>query len=271
MLFDKISKSILTPSVLAEKDHFLIKLADTEAEVEQALRLRYKVFNQEQGKGLEESEHSGIDQDEFDEFCLHLVVVDKCNGIVVGTYRIHLGMVASSAIGFYSAREFKIEGLENIASRAIEVGRSCVSPEYRSGAVVALLWRGITELLLRAKMQYLLGCVSLETVDPLIGWSIFQYLQDTGKICSTVSALPGPGFELAKPSDEELSKVMEDRHRILDSIPPLFKGYLRLGTKICGPPALDYEFKTIDFLILLDTFGVPERYSRHFNYETEEV
>jgi putative hemolysin len=191
--------------------------------------------------------------------------MDKKSSEAVGTYRIHLGPVASSALGFYSAREYNISGLEGIADEVIEVGRSCVSPEYRTGAVVALLWQGIKELLIRTGLKYLLGCVSLETTCSATGWALHKYFVNTGKICGTLKASPVKEFELARPSEEEINKILDDKRTLLRAIPPLLKGYLRLGTKICGAPALDHEFGTIDYLILLNTEEVPERYHRHFN------
>lgn len=265
MIFHELQKKISTPSVLAEGEQFLIKLADNEAEVEKALRLRYRVFNMEQGKAL--ACKDGIDRDEFDKYCLHLVVIEKKTGTFVGTYRIHLGPVASSAIGFYSASEFNITGLNKIANEIMEVGRSCVAPEYRSGAVVALLWLGIGELMLRSGMTYLLGCVSLETTEPAEAFALYRHFQETGKVCDTISAVPMKGFELSPADPAKIEELFNDKRLLSRLIPPLFKGYQRLGAKVCGMPVFDKEFGTIDFLILLNTKTLPERYSRHFNYE----
>ncbi|MFA6568989.1 MAG: GNAT family N-acetyltransferase, partial [Victivallales bacterium] len=100
MIFSKYSiKHIISPSVLLETDNFLVKLAENTGEVEKALRLRYEVFNLEQGKGLEECDKKGIDSDEFDEFCLHLLVIEKGTEKAIGTYRVHLGSVANTAKG----------------------------------------------------------------------------------------------------------------------------------------------------------------------------
>jgi len=269
-VFHELHKKISEPPVLAEKDQFLIKLAESEAEIEKAFRLRYKVFNLEQGKGLESANDDGIDKDEFDKYCMHLIVVEKKSGEVVGTYRIHFGEIARSAIGFYSAREYEIEGLEKIASESIEVGRSCVSPEYRSGSVVALLWRGISELLFRSKMSYLFGCVSLETTSPADGWALYEYFKANNGVSDLLNSRPTEKFALSRPQDSEIKQISADKKHILDIIPPLFKGYLRLGAKICGEPALDEEFGTIDFFIILNLKEVPERYHRHFNTEKEQ-
>jgi len=265
--FTQILKKISSPAILGEKEQFLIKFAETEEEIEETLRLRYRVFNLEQGKGLNSASSNGIDRDEFDKFCLHLMVVEKKSASPVGTYRIHLGPVANAAMGFYSAREYHIKGLESIAAETIEVGRSCVAPEYRNGAVVALLWGGIGEVLLRSKLKYLIGCVSLETTEPAAGWGLYRYFQMTNKICDILSASPSTKYRLPQPSEAEMENFLAEQRQITKCIPPLFKGYLRLGAKVCGEPVLDREFGTIDFLILLNTAKLPSRYSRHFNVE----
>lgn len=131
----ELRDKLCNPPVLAEKDQYRIKFADTPEEMQAAFKLRYEVFNLEQGKGLEAASRDGIDRDEFDDYCLHLVVEEKTQHKVVGTYRIHLGAVASKALGFYSEQEFRITGLDKIAENTIEVGRSCVSPEHRDGTV----------------------------------------------------------------------------------------------------------------------------------------
>jgi L-ornithine Nalpha-acyltransferase len=264
------SKEIVKPTLLADSEHFLIKIAESEEEIEKTLRLRYTVFNLEQGKGLDKSEDSGVDVDEFDEYCLQMIVVNKETNNPVGTYRVHLGAIASSAKGFYSANEYSIAGLDKIANATMEVGRSCVLPEFRSGAAVALLWGGIGELMMRAKLQYLMGCVSLEVNNPAAAWAIFEYLKRENKITDKIWGTPNKAYVLERPAEEEIEKYLLDlRGLIKNYMPPLMKGYLRLGTKICGEPVYDSEFGTIDFLILLDSFTIPERYAIHYNYKPQ--
>lgn len=265
MIFHQLPRQVVEPPVLQEAGPFVVKLAETAEEVDRALRLRYQVFNLEQGKGLETAAEESRDADEFDQFCLHLIVVEQATGRVVGTYRLHLGTVADSAIGFYSAREYEIRGIEGISSQCLELGRSCVDPEFRSGSAVGLLWQGVGQVLMRSKLRYLLGCVSLEVDDPAVGWALFRHLQEKHLICELLTAMPRAGFALPRPPEKEVAAVVAKGH-LQQYLPPLFKGYLRLGTNICGEPAFDREFGTIDFLILLDTSRIPKRYQRHFNY-----
>ncbi|MFH1552666.1 MAG: GNAT family N-acyltransferase [Candidatus Omnitrophota bacterium] len=262
-----LSEKIVKPAILIETSQFFVKLAENHEEVEKAQRLRYEVFNLEQGRGLEGSEKFGIDFDEFDEYCLHLLVIQKASGRVIGTYRAHLGCVANSAKGFYSSKEYEIKGLYNIADKCLELGRTCVSPEFRIGTAVALLWGAIYELLVRANLTYMLGCVSLEGRDSRIGWALYEHFQKTNSICTEFTITPRPGFVLKRPPHYEIKKLLSDKKAIKKWMPPLLKGYLRLGALICGEPAIDREFGTIDFFILLDINKVPERYIRHFNYK----
>ena len=261
-------KHIIKPAVLAETPRFTVKLAENHEEVEKAQRLRYEVFNLEQGRGLESAGKYGIDFDEFDEYCLHLLVIENETNSVKGTYRIHLGSIANSARGFYSSREFEIKGLYRIADKCMELGRTCVSPDFRTGAAIALLWNAITELLVRAKLIYMLGCVSLEATEPKIGWAIYEYLREKGLISAEIEVNPRPGFRLPKPTKQEVKRIISSNNMVRKFIPPLFKGYLRLGARICGEPALDREFGTIDFFIMVDASQLPERYVRHFKYKT---
>ena len=264
-MFEQFPKKIIYPAILAEAGQFTIKFAETLKEVEEAQRLRYEVFNLEQGKGLESAHSEGVDKDEFDEHCLHLLVIENSTSKVIGTYRLHLGTIACSAKGFYSAREYEMHGIDAIAEESLELGRSCVSPRFRTGSVVALLWSGIAELMKRAKLRYMLGCVSLEDTDPSVGWALYEYFLAEGRLCSFLSGIPLPAFKLPPPNEERVKELLSDKSKLQKYIPPLFKGYLRIGCKICGNPAFDSEFKTIDFLIIVDVRSVPERYVRHFS------
>ncbi|MFZ2653891.1 MAG: GNAT family N-acyltransferase [Victivallales bacterium] len=268
MILNRYSiKHIVSPSVLLETSQFVVKLAENEEEIKKALRLRYEIFNVEQGKGLQECNRKGIDSDEFDEFCLHLLVIEKGTAQVIGTYRVHLGSIANTARGFYSSREYDIYGLREIANYCMELGRSCVAPKYRTGAIVGLMWGGIGELLNRTDLRFMLGCVSMEALNPACGWALYRYFQKEHIMSEILTSRPRKGYELEHPSEQEVQRLLSDEIALKKHIPPLFKGYLRIGCKICGEPALDHEFKTIDFLIIVDKQKVPERYIRHFKSE----
>lgn len=271
--------------VLAELDHFRLKLAETPAEIKAAQRLRYRVFREEQGR-LENC-RNGLDRDSFDPYCRHLLVVNKENDEVVGTYRVLGAKEAAAAGSFYSEMEFAISGLDVIRHEVCEVGRSCVAPEHRNGAVVGLLWTGLAALRRRPRpsalplpfpyarrshpgapppaFHYLCGCVSLEDAEPVNALALYEYFRRRGMLSEKLSARPCPGFALDPAlRDEAVRRSAEIGEELIRTLPPLFKGYLRLGAKICGAPAFDREFGTIDFLILLDMREIPERYARRF-------
>ena len=269
--------------VLVEQEHFRLKLAETPSEVAAAQRLRYRVFKEEQGRLTTCS--GGIDRDRFDRYCRHLLVQEKAGGDVVGTYRILSGEGAAAAGNFYSEEEFAISGLAPLRRRMCEVGRSCVAPEFRSGAVVGMLWGGLAALRCRPKpskslivsyarrcrphpqtaFDYLFGCASLEESDPAAALALYEYFRRNNMVSDRLSATPRPGFELDPVDPSEVDRCLEERGSgMIRTLPPLFKGYIKLGAKVCGPPAYDREFGTIDFLILLDMREIPERYAKHF-------
>ena len=266
MILDKIPKSISEPALLVESSRFLVKLAQTEDEIREVQRLRYRVFNEEQKRGLKRADTDGIDIDEYDEYCLHLMVQEKSSGKTIGTYRAQMGTVAHSAKGFYTAREFDLKGLNKIYDRCLELGRSCVSPQHRHGAVIALLWYAISELLVRTDSTYMLGCVSLDTIDPLIGWTLHEHLMEANNLSHKIEAVPRPEFRLERPPAKEIIRSLSDTRTLKTYIPALFKAYIRVGASVCGEPALDEEFGTIDFCILVDVGKIPYRYVKHFKY-----
>lgn len=257
-------------AILAEGEQFVIKIAETEQEITEAFQLRYKVFKSEQGRLANmsaEQSHVGVDIDDFDKNCIHLIVQEKSTKLVVGTYRVQAGCTISDKQEFYSSQEYSIDNLERYTASTLEYGRSCVDYDYRNGVVVSLLWRGIGALHVRTKMRYMLGCVSLESVDPMIGWAVYQMAlkmveQD---ISADISGSPQAGFELLFAGQAELDKfVSENSDLIAEHFPPLLKGYLRLGAHLAGVPVIDREFGSIDMLIFLDVENIPSRYLKHY-------
>lgn len=246
--------------LLTENDHFLIKLAENQSEIESAQRLRYLVFKEERGKQAEFTDLNLLDRDAYDDYCLHLLVQEKSTGDLAGTYRIHPGIIARKKIGFYSEQEFQFTGLDQIFDRTLEMGRSCVAPQYRNGTAVSLLWLGIGELRKRLNILYMLGCVSLESEDPLVGYGVYRYLRDRFGLSEKLQAKVTDAYKIDPPPGVD---ALEDAV-IKQWIPPLFKGYLRLGARICGEPALDRDFGCIDFPLLFDYSNLPEKYRKHY-------
>jgi putative hemolysin len=216
------------------------RLAATSAEREAAFRLRFRVFNLELNEGLEQAFSTGADVDEFDPFCDHVIVEDRCSGDVVGTYRLQSGASAARHIGYYSAREFDFAPYEPIRDEIIELGRACIHPEHRKYEVLMLLWKVIAHYAVERGARYLVGCSSLTSQDPAEGAAVFEKLKPTlAPEPLRTSPLPGYAFDLNSQSGDV-------------SPPKLLRTYLALGANICGAPAMDREFKTIDFLTLMD-------------------
>jgi putative hemolysin len=234
--------------------HLVVSLARSQSDLREAQRLRYQVFAEEMGAQLDEAT-PGIDQDEFDLYCDHLLVREKASGVVVGTYRI-LPPHRREQIGrLYSASEFDLRALQGLQSSMIEVGRSCVHPDHRTGAAILLLWAGLARYMRAGRYQHLVGCASISLADSGLeqAAALRDKLQDY--LCeSQYRAYPLRPF--AHQNIRRAPRV---------DMPPLIKGYLRLGAKVCGEPALDAAFNTADFLIWLSLADLPPRYARHFD------
>lgn len=239
-----------------------VRLAQNQLEIERTLSLRYDIFNLEMSEGLPRSRDTGKDRDSYDIFCDHLVVVDKARDeMITGTYRLLRSDVARREIGFYSENEFNLSNVYALPGRSAEIGRSCVHREYRDGSVISLLWNGLASYMREFEVQYLMGCASLHTKDPLVASKIYAWFKQKDAIASEVTVNPLASHRL---DGFDPDFTINDVKSISKEIPPLIKGYLRAGTKVCGYPAWDPEFGTIDFFVLFNRRDIEQRYSRHF-------
>ena len=220
---------------------YLVRMASSESDRLAAFRLRFLVFNLELNEGLECSYATGHDTDEFDRICDQLIVEHLDTGKIVGTYRLQTGAMAAGNAGFYSEREFDFSPYERLGDSVIELGRACVDRDHRSTDVLYLLWRGIAQYAVSHGGRYLIGCSSLTSQDPVHGTAVYEALRDH-LVASELRTMPQPDFVMPWMSQENASK----------KIPKLLRAYLAVGAKICGPPAIDRQFKTIDFLTLMD-------------------
>lgn len=267
MVENDLLKKLMDPPLLVEKEQFLVKFAENEAEIQAAQRLRYNVFMEEQGHLVNQTGAVTIDEDKFDAYCLHLIIVNRQDNDVIGTYRVHPGEVARDGLGFYSEQEFKLGGIERIAARTVEVGRSCVKAEYRNGAAVALLWAGMAAVHARTQCHYLLGCVSLTTADPVIGYAVRDFLAAKGDVFThELDIEPQADYALPAVDPAAVREYLEGdkKAELRKWIPPLMKGYLRLGARFSYEPVLDKEFGAIDFLVVFNFDEMDHKYARHF-------
>ena len=220
---------------------YVARFASTQNDIDSALRLRFEVFNLELNEGLANAFTSGRDTDEFDGICDHLIVEHVPTRLVVGTYRLQTGISAKEHVGYYSEREFEFRPYESLRPKVVELGRACIHRDHRSTDVLYLLWRGVAAYALNHRARYLIGCSSLTSQDPADGTAVYRRLQDW-QVCGELQTRPREAFAMPMPVSASGD----------DSVPKLLRTYLAIGARICGPPAIDREFKTIDFLTLLD-------------------
>lgn len=240
------------PAVLASAGSLEVLLAREPADVDRALRLRYRVFSEELGACLDPAQ--GIDRDVFDSYCQHLIVRDRTTASVVGTYRLLLPDQAADLGRLYSDGEFVLTRLDALRPSMVELGRSCVDAGYRSGAVIMLLWSGLGALLAQSPVRYLIGCVSVSIRDGgHFAASLYSRLARTHLSHESVRVSPRQRLEI-----ERL-----DHH--LEVVPPaLLKGYLRAGARLLGEPHVDAQFACADFPMMLDLDALQSRYRRRF-------
>jgi putative hemolysin len=227
-------------------------LAATPSEILAAQKLRWRVFADELGARLP-SRVPGVDRDHYDAYCDHLIVRDEANGRIVGTYRILPPQAARKIGNYYSESEFDLTRLTHLRAHIVEIGRSCIDADYRTGATIALLWSGLARYMRENGHEYLIGCASIGMQDGghnAVG--IYQALAD----------------HMAPPEYRVFPRYPLPLDRIAASdqpeVPALLKGYLRAGAWVCGEPAWDPDFNTADLLLLLPMGRVESRYSKHF-------
>jgi putative hemolysin len=251
--FTALSPSPAQPCIYAEVGRYRLRLAQGADDREAACRLRFKVFNIELGEGLERSYETGIDTDHFDAFCEHLLVEDKSDGRVVGTYRMQSGSTAALNLGYYSAQEFAFGPYEPLRSDILELGRASIDREHRTPEVLTLLWRGIAQYAHDMGLRYLIGCSSLNSKDPAEGWLMYRELEKY-RVSPEFETVPTAAYECPTEQAGRDSQISPDPQNLSTptKVPKLLKTYLTIGARICAPPAWDREFGTIDFLTLLD-------------------
>ncbi len=229
-----------------------VGLAQSEREILEAQKLRYRIFAGELGAKLP-TRTPGIDQDIYDPYCDHLVVRDENTAEVVGTYRILSPENARRIGGYYSENEFDLTRLQHLRPRLVEIGRSCVHADYRSGATITLLWAGLAKYMQDHGHEYLIGCASISMADGgHAAASLYNRLE------AHMSPLE---YRVFPRCPLPLAALRNDQPA---EMPPLIKGYLRAGAYVCGDPAWDPDFNTADLPILMPMSRVNGRYARHF-------
>jgi putative hemolysin len=237
-----------------------VKLAQSSSEIEEAMRLRYQVFVEEE-KNMRMLNEEGLEKDAYDAFCDHLIVKDLDTDQIVGTYRLLPGDRAVKEIGFYSESEFDLSAFQSYKTQTLELGRSCIAPAYRGGKAIQMLWEGIAAYITERNYEYLIGCASLH-LESLEDLNLIYTMLRHKKVLTdrfNISPLPThriPGLGIVNGEWNEKD--------VFRKLPPLMKGYQWLGAEIGGDPAFDEIFQTVDFFIVLQKDRVTRRYRRHF-------
>ncbi|WP_328929011.1 GNAT family N-acetyltransferase [Streptomyces sp. NBC_00190] len=242
-----------TGTAPADGPRYAVRLARNEDEVRAAQSLRHQVFAGELGARLDGPE-PGLDVDAFDAYCDHLLVIDEEREQVVGTYRLLPPERAAVAGRLYSEGEFDLSALAPIRPDLVEVGRSCVHPDHRNGAVIALIWAGLARYMERSGHNWLAGCCSIPLADGGV-------LAAATREAALARAFAPEEYRVTphlpwNPEGITFPARME--------LPPLLRGYLRLGAWVCGEPALDAEFGCADLYVLLSLRRTNPRYLKHF-------
>lgn len=232
-----------------------VELASCMDDVRESQSLRYMVFAEEMGAQLY-ADDENLDSDHYDAYCHHLLVRVKETGRVVGSTRILLDENAKLAGGYYSENEFDMTGLLPLNGKAIEIGRTCIHPEFRNGITINTLWMGLAAFMERHKVDYMFGCASIGLEDGGdFARKIMQRIRDKHLAPSRYHVVPHHLLSGAPENSDQAGRV---------KLPPLLNAYLRLGAWVAGEACIDEDFNVADVFILLDVENLSSRYRRHF-------
>lgn len=250
-----------------------VRIAKSAAEIDAAQALRYRVFYDEMGANPAPSALlTRRDTDAFDDVADHLLVIDHALGSgaagVVGTYRLIQKEGAARIGRFYSADEYDISAIEAFPGRVLELGRSCVDADYRGRAVMQLLWRGIAAYVAEQKIDLMFGCASLNGTDPdaLAQELTYLYGHHLAPPALRPRALPGRYVEM-----QRMDPAAVDARRAQMMLPPLIKGYMRLGGFVGDGAVIDGQFNTVDVAIVVKSDLVTEKYAKHYERGRSDV
>ena len=255
-----------------------VRLARDAAEVDDAQALRYRVFYEEMGARADaETAAAQRDRDRFDRYCDHLLVIDHAKengrgegGQVIGTYRLLRRSIAECHDGFYTATEFDIAPLIATSGELMELGRSCVEAAYRTRPTMQLLWRGIAEYVFAHDIRIMFGCASLPGTDLAELAPALTYLHHFHLAPESlrVRALPDRyvAMDRLKPEEIDAEAVVAQlgNRATIAALPPLLKGYLRLGALIGDGAVIDQQFNTTDVCIIVVSDRITDKYFKHY-------
>jgi putative hemolysin len=235
--------SPFTDFPVLQSDKYILQLASTNEELESVFRLRFEVFNLELGLGFSTASITQMDEDRFDMVCNHLMLISKDTGKTIGTYRMQTYKMASQGLGFDAADIFNLQIIpDSVLQTSVEVGRVCIAKEYRNSQALLLLWEGLANYLIWSDSKYFFGCASLLTQCPWEAACAYDYFHQKNLMHRSILVYPNSNHYL------EIPEKCPDICHV--EIPNIIQAYLNIGAKICSLPAIDRQFKTIDFLAI---------------------
>lgn len=249
-----MSASLLKADQVGARKQFVVHVAQNEFEVKECLKLRYHVFAKELKARLHNTQ-VGLDDDQFDQYCRHVFVRDNISGEVIATTRV-LDNKGAGKIGyFYSETEFNLSHIRDKNKEFLEIGRTCIHPDYRGGAILAILWNGLAKIAVDENIDYLIGCasISLENGDRYVHSVLNKLKQSLAPSDMRVQPLiPLPKRESVDKLDTKVQ------------LPTLLKGYIRMGGTIGGEAYWDAAFNVADVFVMVETQALNSRYIKHF-------
>lgn len=249
-----------TKTLLAKPRRYVAEIATHQADIRAAQALRYRVFALEMGAQLH-TLIDGLDYDEIDDYCDHLLVRDLQSGTVVACTRLLPDTAAARLGRFYSEGEFHLGGVLRLPGRFLEIGRTCVDPGQRGSGVLGTLWNGLAEYVYRHRFDYLMGCASISPgPNGFAVEAVYRQIRPEQFGSSELMVRP------CHPVPAERRCVRDE-----SGIPPLLQAYLRLGCWVLGEPCWDADFNVMDVFILLDLSRLQARYEKRFSTSRPEI
>ncbi len=239
-----------------EYGDYVLKTATSLPELWEAFKLRYECFVEPLEKNVLKL---GVDIDEYDYRCDHLLIIEKSTKRVCGTYRLRSSRFVDN---FYSDSEFFLKNFYNTQGNKVELGRACIHKDFRNGATISLIWKGLSEYMRLTNSRYMFGCSSVFTTDSAEVSALIQYLKDKGHHSANYKVDTTLNFHIDIKENLELSE--EQVQMAKSKLPGLINTYLMAGAKVYGYPAYDRDFECIDLLTILDLEDVRSSYKRRY-------
>lgn len=239
-----------------DTEDFLIKTAQSTADINKAQRLRHKIFLEE---GLGKSHETGLDFDEYDAIADHLMIIDKKSMEAVGTYRLICSKFSDK---FYSQGEFNLDSFLKIEGTKLEMGRACTHSDFRNGRTMDLLWEGLSKYIMLCKTRYLFGCSSVDSTDNDYMFSLLKSLETHEKLKRDFDIHPIKQYVVS--NSEELLAHAPPMPAYTKALPPLLRSYLHAGSFVYGMPAYDEPFACYDLLTILDLQALTKKFKERY-------